>query len=826
MYNATQDLRSDDLLYTQFVKNARCTPNAAAVITSTATITYQKMLNSASYLACYLKDHEIKPNQVVAIMMPKGWEQVVAVLAIAMAGGAYVFIDPKLPQERQHYLLAHSQVRLVIGQTKIDAVPENIECYMIEDGILNCPETAIHSEVKPDDLAYVIYTSGSTGVPKGVTITHRSALNTINDINKRFNITGQDKVLALSSLSFDLSVYDIFGLLNAGGAVVIPDQHTERDTEHWLKMIKKNHVTVWNSVPALMEMMVETAEANGDKVPLKLVLLSGDYIPVTLPERIWKINQETKVISLGGATEAAIWSIYFPIEYVDSAWTTIPYGYPLRNQKFYVLNEEMGNCPEWVPGDLYIGGDGLALNYLMDKEKTEKAFVYHPESGERIYKTGDLGRFHSEGYIEFLGREDTQIKLSGFRIELGEIENVLNNHPSVRRSVVKKVIKKDGSAVLVGYVVLNALGKLEQDKFFQKTTKDLSGEIFADGKNELILDQTQRLFFKLKNPGLRFGEEQQVSAISLETSDTDINLYIKRSSSRRFLEAPISFKELSGLLECLRRKDVDGLKKFRYGSAGGLYPVQVYIYVKENKVEGLKGGIYYYHPFKHALICIDEHNNMEKSMHAAANQPIYESSAISVFLVGKLSAIRPLYGNRARDFCLLEAGLITQLLESSGIKYQIGFCQIGALAAADNAHNLMQLGQDDIILHVLFGGKVDYQDTMRGMETGACEPYAPQTVQFDQELRLYCSQKLPHYMVPTYFMQLNELPLSAVGKVNYKALPVPQGKTIKSGKRINNLSNQMEKLIHDIFVEKTESKACMDVNTSLFELGLISLLIV
>ncbi|MFZ5989469.1 MAG: amino acid adenylation domain-containing protein [Bacillota bacterium] len=831
-YNATKGPLPEELLYSQFVKNALSKPEAISVITSNRTVTYKELINGASYLAGYLRDQGVQPNQLVAVMMNKGWEQIAAVLGITMAGGAYVCIDPGLPQERKNYLLEHSQAKLILAQKNQEGLPDGVGCFIVDEAVLAQSSCFTESQVKPDDLAYVLYTSGSTGFPKGVTISHRGALNTIMDINQRFEVTPQDRAFAISSLSFDLSVYDIFGMLHAGGAIVVPDPFTERNPDHWQSMIQRHNVTVWNSVPALMEMLIENAEVRDKKVPLRLVMLSGDWIPVTLPERIWKIHQDARVISLGGATEASIWSIYYPVDCVDSSWTSIPYGMPLKNQTFYVLNQFMGECPEWVPGELYIGGDGVALNYWRDKEKTEKSFLYHPVTGDRIYKTGDLGRFHPDGYIEFLGREDFQVKLGGFRIELGEIESVLNSHPKVRRAVVKKIINKDGNAMLASYLVLNSLAKLEQVKSKDAGTKDLSSEIISDGESEVILDPHQRLLFKLKNPGLRFesgyepAEKTLGTPIPLQTEDFDLESYSRRISCRRFLDTPLSLKNLSRFLECLRKAELDGLKRFRYGSAGGLYPVQAYIYIKQNKVEGFKGGFYYYHPFDHSLIPIKDSEGMSEKVHVSANQAIYSSSAFTVFLVGKLSAIRPLYGSRARDFCLIEAGLITQLLENSGVENELGLCQIGALADEACVRDLLDLDEDHIILHVLLGGKVDYKDPQRGMlpETEG-ETNSSDRSSIVQELRDYCSKKLPHYMVPTCCMILDDIPLTSVGKVNYKVLPDPEVEAALEKDCKFNPSNEMEELIHNIFKEKSGISTNLDVDKSLFELGINSLTI-
>src|SRR5262249_8490056 len=248
------------------------------------------------------------------------------------------------------------------------------------------PEDPAPEDPAPEDLAYAVFTSGSTGVPKGVAIEHRAARTTIDELTARFAVGPGDRVLALSELSFDLSVYDIFGLLGAGGAMVLPDERRQRDPAHWLNLMARYGVTVWNSVPALLEMLVE--EAEGDSVEavdalaaLRLVLLSGDWIPVTLPDRLRLLAPQARVVSLGGATEASIWSICYPIDRVDPTWSSIPYGRPLAGQSFHVLDDRARPSRVGEVGELYIGGAGLARGYLGDPAQTADRFAYHEALG-------------------------------------------------------------------------------------------------------------------------------------------------------------------------------------------------------------------------------------------------------------------------------------------------------------------------------------------------------------------------------------------------------------------------------------------------------------
>jgi amino acid adenylation domain-containing protein len=436
-------------------------------------MTYQQLCARANSLGHQLRSFGVRPNQLVAVVMDKGWEQVVAVVGILLAGAAYLPIDPSLPPQRQQYLLENGQVQVLITQSwlapQIEFSPQ-IQTICLDTQVVDPTLPLLESVQTPEDLAYVIYTSGSTGLPKGVALDHRGVVNTIVDLNRRYDIGSEDKVLALSALNFDLSVYDIFGTLAAGGTIVIPDATGTKDPAHWLELMQQQQVTVWNSVPALMQMLVDYLPSPSHYHPalssLKLVMLSGDWLPLTLPEQIHSLNQDVQVVSLGGATEASIWSICYPIEQVDPNWKSIPYGLPLANQQFYVLHAEtLEPCPTWVTGQLYIGGVGLAKGYWQDEAKTNASFITHPRTGERLYKTGDLGRYLPDGNIEFLGRADFQVKIRGYRIELGEIEAALKQHPSVHTAVVVAVGNDEKSKDrLVAHIVLDTAWKANQTR--------------------------------------------------------------------------------------------------------------------------------------------------------------------------------------------------------------------------------------------------------------------------------------------------------------------------------------------------------------------------
>lgn len=297
----------------------------------------------------------------------------------------------------------------------------------------------------------MIFTSGSTGQPKGVEIEHRSAANTLDDLRVRYQVSKDDTVLAVSAADFDLSVFDIFGLLAVGGTVVLVSEDERRDPQRWLELLHAHDVTVWNTVPALLDMLLTVSEpGRGLPDSLRLVMLSGDWIPVDLPARLAALApSRCQLIAMGGATEAAIWSNAFEVDRVDADWASIPYGYPLRNQRFRVVDDHGEDRPDWVPGELWIGGDGIARGYRGDAELTGARFLEY--EGLRWYRTGDLGRYWPDGTLEFLGRTDDQVKIRGHRIELGEVEAALTAHPAVTRAIVTTVSTTD-SRRLVGFI--------------------------------------------------------------------------------------------------------------------------------------------------------------------------------------------------------------------------------------------------------------------------------------------------------------------------------------------------------------------------------------
>ena len=431
--NGTWCQTSDCLLHERTITQCSKTSAKKAIVAYGQHLSYGALANRAYRVARYLKQKcSVNRNDLVGIALPKSVDQIVSVYGVLLSGASYVPIDVEQPAARRAKIIRSGQIKIVITDFNLiqQSWPDETQVCIISEmeESVSGSDWEVKSASKLSDLAYTIFTGGTTGTPKGVMICHRAAQNTIEDLCGRLDINEDDAILGLSQLSFDLSVFDVFAILGSGACLVLPDADRLNDPSHWVDLLQTHNITLWNSVPAQVQMLVEYIEGRPDKDSLKInlrhIMMSGDWIPVDLPARIWFLLPNVKIMSLGGATEASIWSIYHHINHVDPDKVSIPYGLPLQNQQFYVLDKGLRPRPDWVAGDLFIGGRGLANGYMANPEQTAKSFIKSPAHNEILYRTGDLGFYNDKGEIELLGREDFQVKILGHRIELREVEMV------------------------------------------------------------------------------------------------------------------------------------------------------------------------------------------------------------------------------------------------------------------------------------------------------------------------------------------------------------------------------------------------------------------
>jgi len=461
-----EDFPAESCLHELFEQQAARQPEAPGLIFDSKAVTYAELNRRANQLAHHLLrlgSGRGDRGGRIGVSLERSPDVAVALLAVLKAGSAYVPLDPEYPEERLAVMLETAAVDLLLTQERLAGrfAGQTARTILVDAQAADWTEESAENPatgVAPEDLVYLIFTSGSTGKPKGVMLDHRGRVSNFTDFNRRYGIGAGDAVLAVSSLSFDMSAYDILGTLAGGGTIVLPRPDEILEPASWIGLLERHKVTVWHSVPAMLEMLVERLEGRTApaSLALRVVLLGGDWIPVTLPDRLRALVPGARVVSLGGATEVSMDSTIFEIGAVDPAWKSIPYGVPMANQLAYVVGPDGGPCPAGVAGELLLGGIGVGRGYFGRPDFTAERFVPDPFAtlpGQRLYRTGDLARWRSDGVLELLGRMDHQVKIRGFRIELGEIASALRQHPAVGEAVVLAREDRPGAKQLVAYLV-------------------------------------------------------------------------------------------------------------------------------------------------------------------------------------------------------------------------------------------------------------------------------------------------------------------------------------------------------------------------------------
>jgi amino acid adenylation domain-containing protein len=479
--NDTTTEPDERLAYQEFLLQAARTPDAPAVLSTGGSLSYGELARRATAAAAWLSEQGTGRNELVGLIMRRGPDHVVGILATVLAGAAYLPVDAALPAERIRYMLSDGQVRQVLTNVGWQDPESALATLDLRDLDQRAQDFTPDPQASPDDLAYVLYTSGTTGEPKGVMISHRSVVNVVTDCNARFGVGPADRFIGVSAFNFDLSVYDVFGALSAGAAIVLPDADRAADPAHWLELCERFGVSIWNSVPAIAGLMAEQVAADrvadpagADPAPaaLRLVMMSGDRIPPHLPTALWRVKPDLQLMSLGGPTETTIWNISHPIDPARGDNDVIPYGRPNANNRAYLLDADDQDTPDWVTGEICAAGTGLARGYWADEARTAERFWFDEPRGERLYRTGDLGRYLPDGTIEIAGRSDFQIKINGYRIEAGEVETRLAGIGAVKQAAVVRQAGARGDR-LVAHLVPAGDARPSEDEIRQALREHL-----------------------------------------------------------------------------------------------------------------------------------------------------------------------------------------------------------------------------------------------------------------------------------------------------------------------------------------------------------------
>lgn len=420
--------------------------NNIALIFNERTITYNELWYKASCSSQELQRryhyNESCQGKPFVICVKDPIDRVISIISALMLGGFFVPLAEDIPEKRLLSILTDLDAKTIITDF-YDSLEDDIETINIKD-CFKAGNEYVHTNIVNQSIAYVIYTSGTTGMPKGVVMKHDAVVNTIVEVNQLFNIDETDIHFGLSSIGFDLSIYDVFGTLFTGGALVLIDNKVRYDIDSWLYLIRKHNITIWNSVPSLFNSLIEKLkyEKQVDKLnTLKIFLLSGDWIEPSKVAQAEKYFPTANFISLGGATEAGIWSNYYVMNKALDDYLKVPYGKALPNQSLYILNNNLEPVMPGKVGDIYISGLSLASGYLNNSDLTKNKFIYSDELNSYFYKTGDIGIYGFNNF-HILGRKDQQIKINGFRIELGEIASILQSQPHIEKAYVLCDINK------------------------------------------------------------------------------------------------------------------------------------------------------------------------------------------------------------------------------------------------------------------------------------------------------------------------------------------------------------------------------------------------
>ncbi|BCL84581.1 non-ribosomal peptide synthetase [Ktedonobacteria bacterium brp13] len=462
-WNDTQSTFPADTCVQQLIEaQVERTPDAVAVIFEGQPLTYRQLNSRANQLAHLLQAEGVGPETLVGVSMERSLELVVALLAILKAGGAYVPLDPSYPTERLRYLLEDAGVALVLTQSRFtqQLVHEGVKLICLD------PDWHVHrqgneqnlsSTVGPDNMVYMIYTSGSTGQPKGVINIHRALSNRLHWMQQAYQLTEEDRVLQKTPFSFDVSVWEFFWPLISGARLVVARPGGHQDTVYLAELIASEQINTLHFVPSMLQAFLLEPQLVEQCRSLRHVVTSGEALSLDLQTRFFASFPDERVglHNLYGPTEAAIDVTVWECQR-EGEQASVPIGYPIANTQIYILDAALQPTPIGVPGELYIGGVGLARGYHRRVALTREKFIADPfgaEEGARLFKTADLARYRADGAIEFLGRIDYQVKIRGMRIELGEIEAVLSQHPQVQSVVVLAREDVPGDKRLVAYLI-------------------------------------------------------------------------------------------------------------------------------------------------------------------------------------------------------------------------------------------------------------------------------------------------------------------------------------------------------------------------------------
>ncbi len=856
------DYPLDQCIHQLFEAQVEKTPDAIALIYKNQQLTYRQLNNQANKVAHHLQKLDVKSEVLVGICMERSLEMVVGLLAVLKAGGAYLPLDPTYPKERLGFMLADTQVPVLLAQQHlIKELPQHQAQVICIDADFAAftdysPENPV-GDIKPENLAYVIYTSGSTGKPKGVMNTHKSLCNRLLWMQDAYQLTAIDRVLQKTPFSFDVSVWEFFWPLITGASLVLAKPGGHQDSAYLVELIDQQQITTLHFVPSMLQVFLEEPHLEKCNV-LKHVICSGEALSVDLQEK-FLARLDAQLHNLYGPTEAAIDVTFWDCQR-GSNDKVVPIGRPIANTQIHILDKYLQTVPVGVPGELHIGGVGLARGYLNRPDLTDEKFIFNlfenAEEKSRLYKTGDLARYRPDGSIEFLGRIDHQVKLRGFRIELEEIEAVLHQHPSVQ--VATTILQEDesGERRLVAYLVPDSQRAIAVRQLLQFEKEGLLDEnSWYELPNNMAIAYVNKPETEFSYQEI-FAEQVYLRhGITLTDGDcifdvgANIGLFTLFAGQQLANSVIYAFEPIPPVFDTLRINTLLyglNVKLFNFGLAN------------ESKTE-----TFTYYP--------------QLSLISGRFVDGEEQAVVKSFLLNQQSGVE--------DDSTLSTETIDELLADRLRSEQIT-CQLKTLSEVIQEHqveriDLLKVDVEKSELEVLAGIQeedwskirqivVEVHDTegrllhltnllkQRGYQvtveqdsllsqTGLYNVYATRLIRNDhqhlttkerQSQFTWSSPKqliddvchslkaqLPEYMLPSIFVLLDTLPLLPNGKVDRRALPMAKGWRPTLAAAYEPPKSEVERAIASIWQEVLHLEK-VGVNDNFFDLGGHSLLMV
>ncbi|WP_068773804.1 non-ribosomal peptide synthetase [Paenibacillus sp. FJAT-26967] len=478
------DCASDLAIHTRFEMQVGRTPDAIAIRSGDLELTYQELNMKSNRLAERLREEGVERGDAVGVLLDRGAHAIIAMIGILKAGGAYVPLDPNYPVERVMYVIAHCGARVLITEEELTGTfADPIESHSNLQRILLMNESSDPhknpryryldpsetrqaeqeegAQISPDHLMYIMYTSGSTGQPKGVMVTHRNAANYLLWSIKELGIRAEDRMLLVSSISFDISVFEIFGALLSGASLHLATNEMLLDVHQLYPFLERHHITIWHSVPALMSQLLHNRaqsqhHLSGFSKGVRVVMLGGEAWSTKLYHEVRGAFENARIMNMYGPTEATIWVTSYTIEEEQALSEGIPIGRPVANNRILILDRYGHLCDIGIEGDLYVSGMNVTKGYMNDEERTRQAFIGSTGRGA-MYRTGDRAKYSAEGYIQYMGRADNMLKVRGYRIEPGEIESVLLSWDEIQEAAAVVQTWNETQRLVCYYVSLQEI---------------------------------------------------------------------------------------------------------------------------------------------------------------------------------------------------------------------------------------------------------------------------------------------------------------------------------------------------------------------------------